>query len=64
LSLVYALGLSLVYASLDFLPGMSGTIFGTISSNPGSTSAMANVLMIAGLGDARRDSGADAGSGS
>jgi thiol:disulfide interchange protein DsbD len=49
LSLVYALGLSLVYASLGLFAGLSGTLFGTISSNPWLYFAMANVLIIAGL---------------
>src|SRR3954447_19991112 len=49
LSLVYALGLSLVYASLGLFAGMSGTIFGTVSSNPWLYFAMANLLLIAAL---------------
>ena len=49
LSLVYALGLSLVYASLGLFAGMSGTLFGTISSNPWMYFAMANVLVFAAL---------------
>jgi cytochrome c-type biogenesis protein len=49
LSLVYALGLSVVYATLGLIAGMSGTIFGTISSNPWLYFAMANLLIIAAL---------------
>ena len=49
LSLVYALGLSLVYASLGLFAGMSGTIFGTVSSNPWLYFAMANLLIVAAL---------------
>lgn len=49
LSLIYALGLSLVYASLGLFAGMSGTIFGTISSNPWLYFAMANMLILAAL---------------
>jgi cytochrome c-type biogenesis protein len=49
LSLVYALGLSLVYASLGLVAGMSGTLFGTISSNPWLYFAMANMLILAAL---------------
>lgn len=49
LSLVYALGLSIVYASLGLFAGMSGTLFGTISSNPWLYFAMANVLLFAAL---------------
>src|SRR5437773_899620 len=49
LSFVYALGLSIVYASLGLFAGMSGTLFGTVSSNPWLYFAMANVLMFAAL---------------
>ena len=49
LSLAYALGLSLVYALLGLFAGMSGTLFGTISSNPWLYFAMANVLLFAAL---------------
>jgi cytochrome c-type biogenesis protein len=49
LSLVYALGLSIVYASLGLFAGMSGTLFGTISSNPWLYFAMANLLIFAAL---------------
>jgi thiol:disulfide interchange protein DsbD len=49
LSLVYALGLSLVYAALGLFAGMTGTLFGTVSSNPWLYFAMANLLIIAAL---------------
>ena len=49
LSLVYALGLALVYAALGLVAGMTGTLFGTISSNPWLYFAMANLLIIAAL---------------
>jgi thiol:disulfide interchange protein DsbD len=49
LSLAYVLGLSLVYASLGLFAGMSGTLFGTISSNPWLYFTMANVLVFAAL---------------
>jgi thiol:disulfide interchange protein DsbD len=49
LALVYALGLSVVYASLGLFAGLSGTIFGTISSNPWLYFAMANLLLLAAL---------------
>ncbi|HET9425751.1 MAG TPA: cytochrome c biogenesis protein CcdA [Gemmatimonadaceae bacterium] len=49
LSLVYALGLSLVYALLGLIAGMSGTLFGSISSNPWLYFAMANMLILAAL---------------
>jgi thiol:disulfide interchange protein DsbD len=49
LSLTYVLGLALVYAALGLFAGLSGTIFGTVSSNPWLYFAMANVLVLAGL---------------
>ena len=49
LALVYALGLSTVYALLGLLAGMTGTIFGTVSSNPWLYFAMANLLILAAL---------------
>jgi len=49
LSLVYALGLATVYAALGLFAGLSGTLFGTVSSNPWLYFAMANVLIIAAL---------------
>ncbi|HEY6218554.1 MAG TPA: cytochrome c biogenesis protein CcdA [Gemmatimonadaceae bacterium] len=49
LSLAYALGLSIVYAALGLFAGLSGSIFGTVSSNPWLYFAMANVLLIAAL---------------
>jgi thiol:disulfide interchange protein DsbD len=49
LTLTYVLGLALVYSILGTIAGMTGTIFGTISSNPWLYFAMANVLIIASL---------------
>jgi cytochrome c-type biogenesis protein len=49
LALVYALGLSVVYALLGLLAGLTGTIFGTVSSNPWLYFAMANFLLLAAL---------------
>lgn len=49
LSLTYAVGLASVYASLGLVAGMTGTIFGTISSNPWAYFAMANLLLLAAL---------------
>jgi cytochrome c-type biogenesis protein len=49
LSLIYALGLSLVYSALGLFAGLSGTIFGTVSSNPWLYFAMSNVLLLAAL---------------
>jgi thiol:disulfide interchange protein DsbD len=49
MSLVYALGLALVYASLGLLAGLTGTLFGSISANPWAYFAMGNLLLLAGL---------------
>jgi cytochrome c-type biogenesis protein len=49
LTLTYVLGLALVYASLGLLAGLTGTLFGTISSNPWAYFVMGNLLLLAGL---------------
>ena len=48
-TLLYASGLALVYASLGLLAGLTGTLFGTISSNRWAYLFMANLLLLAGL---------------
>src|SRR5262245_35142610 len=48
-SVLYALGLALVYASLGLLAGLSGSIFGTVSSNPWAYFIMGNLLLLFGL---------------
>ncbi|MDO8502457.1 MAG: cytochrome c biogenesis protein CcdA [Gemmatimonadaceae bacterium] len=49
LTLAYVAGLSIVYASLGVVAGMTGTIFGTVSTNPWLYFAMANLLVLASL---------------
>lgn len=49
LTLSYVAGLAIVYATLGVIAGMTGTIFGTISTNPWLYFTMANVLVIAAL---------------
>src|SRR6476469_7182862 len=49
LSLTYALGLAVVYSALGLFAGLTGTLFGTISTNPWLYFAMANLLVIAAL---------------
>lgn len=49
LTLLYVVGLAAVYATLGLVAGMSGTIFGAVSSNPWLYFAMANVLILAAL---------------
>src|SRR6185295_10813956 len=48
-SLTYAVGLALVYAVLGLIAGLSGKLFGTISSNPWAYFIMGNLLLLAGL---------------
>lgn len=49
LTLCYVVGLALVYSVLGLVAGMSGSLFGAISSNPWLYFAMANVLIAAAL---------------
>lgn len=49
LSLSYALGLALVYATLGLIAGLTGSLFGSISSNPWSYFTIANLLILAAL---------------
>jgi cytochrome c-type biogenesis protein len=50
LTLVYVLGLALVYSLLGLLAGLSGTLFGSVSSNPWALLIMGNLLLVFGLG--------------
>ena len=49
LTLLYVLGLSLVYATLGLIAGLTGTLFGTISSNPWAYFIFGNLLLLAAL---------------
>jgi len=49
LSVSYAFGLALVYASLGLLAGLTGTLFGSVSSNPWAYFAIANLLILFAL---------------
>ncbi len=49
LTLAYVAGLAIVYATLGVIAGVTGTIFGTISTNPWLYFTMANVLLVAAL---------------
>jgi cytochrome c-type biogenesis protein len=49
LTLVYVLGLALVYSLLGLLAGLSGTLFGTVSSSPWALFVMGNLLLVFGL---------------
>ena len=49
LTFAYVFGLALVYATLGLLAGLSGTMFGTVSTNPWLHFAIANLLILAAL---------------
>ena len=49
LTFAYVFGLSLVYAALGVIAGMTGTLFGTISTNPWLHFLMANLLLVFAL---------------
>jgi thiol:disulfide interchange protein DsbD len=49
LTFSYVAGLAIVYASLGVVAGVTGTMFGTISTNPWLYFTMANVLVLAAL---------------
>lgn len=49
MTLVYALGLALVYASLGVLAGMTRTLFGTVSASPWAYLLAGNFLLVFGL---------------
>ena len=49
LTFTYVLGLALVYSALGLFAGMSGTLFGSVSTNPWLYFLMANLLLLASL---------------
>jgi cytochrome c-type biogenesis protein len=49
LTLTYVLGLALLYATMGLIAGMTGSLFGTIASNPWTRFAIGNLLLIFGL---------------
>ncbi len=49
LTLTYVTGLAMVYAILGLIAGLSGHLFGTISSNPWAYFIMGNLLLVFGL---------------
>jgi cytochrome c-type biogenesis protein len=49
LTLTYVTGLALFYAILGLLAGMTGSLFGTISSSPWARFAIGNLLLFFGL---------------
>ena len=49
LTLAYVLGVALFYATLGLIAGMTGTMFGAISTNPWLHFAIANLLILGAL---------------
>lgn len=49
LTLAYALGLALLYAFLGVIAGLTGSLFGVVSSNPWARFAIGNLLLFFGL---------------
>ena len=49
LTFMYVIGLALVYSILGLFAGMTGTLFGTVSTNPWLYFTMANLLVVASL---------------
>jgi cytochrome c-type biogenesis protein len=49
LTLAYAAGLALVYSLLGLLAGLTGTLFGTVSSSPWAYLVTANLMLVFGL---------------
>ncbi len=49
LTMAYVIGLALVYSILGLIAGLSGSMFGTISTNPWLYFGMANILLLAAL---------------
>ncbi|HET9797564.1 MAG TPA: cytochrome c biogenesis protein CcdA [Gemmatimonadaceae bacterium] len=49
LALTYVVGLAAAYAALGLLAGLTGTLFGAVSTNPWLLFAMANVMLFAAM---------------
>lgn len=49
LTLTYVVGLAIVYSALGLFAGLTGTLFGSVSTNPWLYFIMANVLLVAAL---------------
>lgn len=49
LTLAYVVGLATLYAGLGLFAGLTGTLFGTVSTNPWLFLAMGNLLLLAAL---------------
>jgi len=49
LTLTYAVGLALLYATLGAIAGLTGQLFGTVSANPWTLFAIGNLLLLFAL---------------
>lgn len=49
MTMLYVLGVALVYATLGLIAGLTGSIFGSISTNEWALLVMANLLLVSGL---------------
>lgn len=49
LTLMYVLGLAMLYALMGLIAGMTGSLFGTVASSPWARFAIGNLLLIFGL---------------
>jgi cytochrome c-type biogenesis protein len=49
LTLTYALGLALLYATMGLIAGLTGSLFGTIASSPWARFAIGNLLVVFAL---------------
>ncbi len=49
ITLVYILGVALVYAALGLVAGLTGSLFGTISASPWANIVVGNILVVAAL---------------
>src|SRR5262245_2447172 len=49
LTLTYAFGLALLYATMGLIAGLTGSLFGTVASNPWVMFATANLLIVFAL---------------
>ncbi len=49
MTLLYVLGLATVYAVLGLIAGLTGSLFGAVSSNKWSLLVMGNLLLVSGL---------------
>jgi thiol:disulfide interchange protein DsbD len=49
LTFSYVIGLALIYATLGLIAGLTGSLFGSISTNPWLYLGMANILILAAL---------------